>query len=464
MNLFIPGSKEVRAKVNTWDTEDYYENVIAVMEEARKRGLIIDMTDGSGWPPGGPHLSIEDGFLNLQYGQLDIEGGTNISVPIPIVKNAIAGPSRLETVLAIKKSSEKSANPGSIPLDAASTVVITNFIKNDSLFWPAPAGSWKIIAFWSKPSGANGMTASPTQGPVVNHFDSSKVIKNYDHLFGERTHLQPYFGNPMRAIFNDSYEFRVDRFYSYDFISYFKAKRGYDITPWLPAEMQKGYNYASYMRPDAQPDFSFSTEDWRLKYDYDLTLSELLGERFFNTSRNWMEPKGLLHRTQAYGLNMDMIAQAGLASIPETESMLGPEANLKIMTSGGHLYNRPIESAESVVFKDRVYTTTPQKIKLAVDKLFAAGVNQIVYHGIPYRYTPEELGPEGWYPFSSPNAGGVNFSSNLGEGDLFWKNQKEVNEYITRTQYALRSGKPHADVLIYFPFMDVDGIPTIRRK
>jgi hypothetical protein len=278
-------------------------------------------------------------------------------------------------------------------------------------------------------------------------------------LFGERTGLQPYFGNPMRAVFSDSYEFSVNRHYSPDFLSYFKKKRGYDITPYLPANMQKGYNFVSYMRPNAKPDFSFSSEDWRLKYDYDRTLSELLAEHFFKTSKTWAEKRGLLLRTQAYGLNMDMIAMAGSASIPETESMLGPEAVLKIMSSGALLYNRPIVTAESVVFLNRAYTTTPQKIKIAVDKLFAAGVNQIIYHGVPYRLLSEKLGPEGWTPFSSPLLTMVNFSSQLGEGSSFWKDQKEVNEYISRVQYALRSGKPHADVLLYFPFMDVEGIP-----
>ena len=153
-------------------------------------------------------------------------------------------------------------------------------VKGDSLHWNSPAGDWKVIAFWSKPQGQKTMTASPQQGPVVNHFDSTKVLKNYNHLFGERTGLQPYFGNPMRAVFDDSYEFVVDRHFSLDFISYFKAHRGYDITPWLPAEMQRGYNYVSYRRPKSSPDFSFSSQDWRLRYDYDLTLSEIFGEQF----------------------------------------------------------------------------------------------------------------------------------------------------------------------------------------
>ncbi len=458
--IYLPGTKEDRERAVTWDTPEYYENLRMVMDEARKHGLTVDMTDGSGWPPGGPHVKVDEGFWTLAFSSLDVKGGENIGVKLPAVANRTGIPSRLVTVIAAKTLPKDTADKKkTVPLDASSTTVLTAFVKNDTLHWKAPAGAWKVIAFWNKPSGSRGMTATPLPGYVVDHFDSTKVLKNYTHLFGERTGLQPYFGNPMRAIFNDSYEFQVDRFYSEDFLSYFKRKRGYDITPFLPAQMQNKYNYASYMRPDASPDFSFSTEDWRLRYDYDITLSELLGEHFFKTSKQFMEPKGLLHRTQAYGLNMDMIKQAGLASIPETENMVGPEANLKVMTSGGHLYNRPVISAESVVFKDRAYTTTPQKIKLAVDKLFAAGVNQIIYHGVPYRYTPAELGPEGWYPFSTPVYAGVNFSSHLGEGNIFWKYQKDVNEYVNRTQYALRAGKPHADVLLYFPFLDVDGMP-----
>ena len=460
LNLFVPGTKEARAKVLTWDTPEYYANLIAVMKEARKRGLTVDMTDGSGWPPGGSFLSADDGMITLESASVDLPAGGDKAVALPAITNTSGSPSRLVAVLVAKTLPKKAEDKTStILLDQSSTIVVTQYVRNDSLHWTAPSGNWKLIAFWSKPASQKTMTASPTQGPVMNHFDSTKVFKNYKHLFGERTGLAPYFGNPMRSVFNDSYEFAVDRHYSYGFIEYFKKHRGYDITPWLPAETQRGYNYVSYMKPKTDADFTFSDQDWRLKYDYDLTISELLGEQFIKASRDWLEPQGLLHRTQAYGLNLDMIAEAGLASIPETETMNGPEANVKIMTSGGHLYNKPIISAESVVYITRAYTTTPQKIKIAVDKLFAEGVNQVIYHGIPYRYRPTELGPEGWYPWSTPSTGAVNFSSNLGEGDIFWKDQKDVNEYINRTQYALRSGKAHGDVLIYFPFMDLDGMP-----
>ena len=458
LSLFVPvTTPEARLKVLSWDTPEYYDNVKTALEEAKKRGIIIDMTNGSGWPPGGPYLSPEDGFINLLFASKDIKGGEK-TIPIPKISNNTGVASKLEAVLATKVIPKNPDDKSkTILLDPSSTLILTGFVKNDTLNWTAPSGDWKIIAFWSKPNSLSGsMTATEKQGPVMNHFDSLKVIKNYTHLFGSRTGLQQYFGNPLRAVFNDSYEFAVDRHFSNDFFAYFKEKRGYDITPWLPANMQKGYNYASWKNPNAPPDFSYGNEDWRLRYDYDMTLSELFGEHFIRESSSWMEKQGLLNRTQVYGLNMDLIGNAGLASIPETETMVGPEAILKVMAAGAHLYNRPILSAESIVFSGRAYMTTPQKIRMVADKLFAAGVNQIVYHGIPYRYLTEDTKPIGWYPFGSAIA---NFSSNLGESNIFWKYQKEVNEYITRTQYALRSGKPHSDVLIYFPFMNVEGMP-----
>ena len=468
MNLAIPPlSDSERKKITSWDTPDYYENLRAVMEEARKRGLIVDMTNGSGWPPASPNLTPEDGFISLEFSDTTVNGGKALSFMLPLLpasKNRTTVPPRLQAVVIANMLPEAGGENKTIRLDAASSKDITSYAHNGTLNYSFPEGTWKVIAFWAVASGGQtNIAAAPKPMTIVDHLDSQKVLKLYNYLFGERTGLQPYFGNPMRAVFSDSYEFTVNRHYTLNFLSYFKKHRGYDITPYLPANMQKGYNYVAYMRPKAQPDFSFSNQDWRLRYDYDITISDLLADNFFKTSRNWAEKQGLLFRTQGYGMNMDMIAMAGLASIPETESMLGSEANLKVMTSGALLYNRPVVTAESVVFAGRAYTTTPQKIKLAVDKLFAAGVNQIIYHGVPYRYTPEKLGEEGWYPFSSAFLGGINFSSNLGEGNIFWKDQKEVNEYVTRVQSALRSGKPHADVLLYYPFLDV-GEGTLNNE
>ncbi|MES2794885.1 MAG: glycosyl hydrolase [Bacteroidota bacterium] len=458
--LGIPINAENRPKIMSWDTPEYYENVKAVMEEARKRGLIIDMTNGSGWPAGSSILEANDGFRNLKFDAITVEGGENIIVALPkvVAKN---GTSILQAVVASKVVGDKeNAKLKTVPLDINSTIILSDKVIGDSIKCSLPAGNWKIIAYYSLPSGEKPMASEPTQGYVVDHFDSTKVLKLYNHLFGERTGLKPYFGNPIRAIFNDSYEFKADRHYSADFIPWFKKHRGYDPTPYLAANMQRGYNVVEFMNPHAPKDFTFNENiDAKIRYDYDLTLSELIGEHFLKTSKNFMEKQGLLHRTQAYGLSMDMMAIAGQASIPEMESMLASEGNMKIVSSGAHLYNRPIVSAESVVFVGRAYMTAPQKTKITVDKLFAAGANQIIFHGIPYNYFPKDFAKEGWYPFSSAALGMVNFASHFGEQDIFWKYQKDINQYIQRTQYALRAGKPKTDVLIYFPYMKVEDMP-----
>jgi len=456
LTLSLSESLKTSQKVLSWDTPEYYENLKTVMEEAKKRGLIVDLTNGSGWPSGGPYLSTDEGILNLLFATKNIDGGHNVTMAVPVIDNIQGATMRLEAVLAVK-ALQSINNSKPILLDPSTTHILTGNVKKDTLYWTAPPGNWKIIAFWSRPNKLEGsMVAAPKQGPVINHFDSIIVAKSYEYLFGLRTGLQSYYGNPMRSIFTDSYEFSVDRHYSHDFLAFFKYHRGYDVSPWLPVNMQTAYNYALWKNTDSSPEFSFGSEDWRIKYDYDLTISELFQKHYIEAGSNWAEKRGMLFRTQAYGLKLDMIANAGHASIPETESMLDAEAMIKVMASGAHLYNRPILSSESVVFAKRAYMTTPQKTRLAVDKLFAAGVNQIIFHGIPYHYITNETMPTGWNPFCSP---GINFSSDFGEGNIFWKYQKDINKYLGRTQYALRSGKPHADVLIYFPFMEVGGMP-----
>lgn len=454
IQILTPSLPSTLAKVRAtrgWDTPEYYHHVRSVLGEAKRKGLIIDMTNGSGWPPGGSYIEPKDGILTLVQANIDIKGGAEVSVKIPEATNPTGVTPKLIAVLAsriVHNKEQISSNP--IALEPLSTIVLTDRVKNDSLIWRFPAGDWKLIAFWSRPQSHMGtMVAAPKQGPVMNHFDSIKVFENYEYLFGERTGLPQYYGNPLRAVFNDSYEFEVDRFFSSDFVEYFKERRGYDIIPWLPVNMQEKRNYASYKNPNSPPDFYYSSQDWRLRYDYDQTVGELFGEHFIRASSNWLEKRGMLHRNQGYGIPLDVIAGAGLASIPECEG--DSELELKTISSGAHLYNRPIMSAEVGTIKSRAYMTTPQKLKLIVDKFFLAGINQIVYHGIPYRYINDETTEVGWHPF---NLGFIDFASHLGESTQFWKYQKDINKYVTRMQYVLRSGKPHTDVLIYYPCIE----------
>ena len=49
---------------------------------------------------------------------------------------------------------------------------------------------------------------------------------------------------------------------------------------------------------------------------------------------------------------------------------------------------------------------------------------------------------------------GVNFSSDLYEENVFWNELADVNQYVQRAQYLMRSGKAEADILVYYPFLE----------
>jgi hypothetical protein len=114
------------------------------------------------------------------------------------------------------------------------------------------------------------------------------------------------------------------------------------------------------------------------------------------------------------------------------------------------LYNKPLVSAESGVHINRALMVTPQKLRSIADKLLSSGINQIIWHGSPYKY---DVAGNPWQPFYNSTIG-VNFSSDLSEANVFWDELADVNQYVQRAQYLMRSGKAEADILVYYPFLE----------
>lgn len=456
MSLVMPCKGKGRAdRIMGFDTPDYYQHLSAVMDAAQQNGLIVDLTDGSGWPAGGAHISEQENNQTLEVGIADLKPSHYIPVDIPHAQRGDRPSAKLVAVLVAKMTGTEGTT---LLLDKNSVRDITASVKDGKVAVPVKSNDYKLIAFWQVADMERPMLmASRDAGFAMNHFDSTVVAKNYDHFLGSRTGLGKYIGHPLRALFNDSYEFRADRHFSDDFIATFKKRRGYDPTPYLPANIWYGYNnmYDRMAHPGQQPSFAFDDNDWRLRYDYDLTLSDLLRQHFLKSSKHWLERQGMLHRTQTYGLNMDIMGAAGDASIPEMETMIfskACEGGMKMISSGAHLYNRPIVSCETAVYFGRAFLTTPQKLKMTVDKVLTSGVNQIVWHGTPYSYFPDGYPKEGWYPFFN-SALGVNFSTFFSEKNPFWPEFRDINIYAQRAQYLMRCGKSQADVLIYYPFL-----------
>jgi hypothetical protein len=488
MGLDPGADNEEMKRRMSFDSPSFYSRLSTVMEAAGDKGIGIDLNLGSGWPSGGQHIGPDQNLKTLLFSEQKVRGGRGINVKLKDPKKPIfyyianivgsilnikvskwhGDDAKIFAVVAAKiTGGKRSLNPitysDTIELDPESVVVLTDKVDaKRRLKWQATPGKWMIITIYIAPNGEfPTLAAQDPAGYVVDHFDREASLYHFDHLLGERTGLAKYYGAPFRAFFNDSFEFKAERHVSEDFLAEFEKRRGYDLTPFLPVVLIPGADNFFYemIAGNRQPEYKMTDMDRRVRYDYQLTMSDLFIERYLDTAREWAGKHGINSRAQCYGMDIDVIRAAGHAHIPETEQLYagGSEMFLKIASSGAHLYNRPVVTSESMVWSGRDYMTTPLKIKAAADKLFTSGINQIIYHGYTYKKDDPEYGETGWYPWSSPfSAPGV-FSSNLSEINPYFKYMKDLNLYIARCQYLLRQGKPDYDLIVYYPWL---GLPS----
>ncbi len=465
--------KERAARSHRFMQPYYYEMVKAVLDEASKRGMIMDLTISSSWPAGGTHISPEDSMKVLMVGEQTIEGPLEYSDKIPeyirppkmglgIIEDIDEG-IKLEAVVAFKPE-----KPGKIAfskfkttyIDKDSIIDLTDKVNDDLyLNWNIPEGIWQILSFYSGPSGVHPLVDSrsePEKGSLVlDHLSSKAIKKHLDLHLGEgKKYFENHFGTTLRAIFTDSLELASSWLWTEDLLNKFEKRRGYNLRPFLPIcfAPYRDNKYLHAFFGGNMPLFDFQgTIGEKIRYDYEKTISDLFSEEFVKTMTIWDENNKLKNRIQAYGIRADTLKTYGIAHIPETENLYagGGIDFLKFAGSAAILYNKPIVTAESIVWNQRDYMTTPLKWKVAADRLFISGINQMIYHGFPYQN--KQFPYPGFCGFSTPYLPQIaNFSSNFSRMNPFWDFFPIMNKYITRCQYVLQHGKPVSNIAIYY--------------
>ncbi len=473
----------------SYGTPAFYSHLAAVADAALAKGVAIDLTLGSGWPVGGDHVTPGKSLQTMLWSENAVTGPAAVALDLShpdkpifylvaqILQLAGEPEARWEGDLAQRiavlagrvTGGGRSSNPldlaDAIEIDPTSLVDLTAKVGTDGmLHWQAPEGRWQVMAFFTAPDGEYPLlNAEPEPGFVVDHLDAPTVRAEAELRFGAATGLTLGTASPFRALFDDSLELKAERHVTHDFLAEFQRRRGYDPRPWLPAVVVPGAdNYVFEAAAiQAGPPFVFGPDDARVRYDWSKTVSDLFVDRWYGTLRDWSHEHGLALRAQPYGAAFDVLRAEGTADVPETEQLYagGAQMSLAMAASAAALYGRNLVSAETMPWASRDAMTTPAKMKLAADKLFAAGINEVVFHGFPYRKDGShgEYGETGWNPFSSPWSGLLTFASQVGEKDPFWPDQPALDRYLARCQYALRQGAPDIDVLVYYPWL---GFPS----
>ncbi|MDB5208693.1 MAG: glycoside hydrolase family 2 protein, partial [Flavisolibacter sp.] len=189
--------------------------------------------------------------------------------------------------------------------------------------------------------------------------------------------------------------------------------------------------------------FGKSTTDLnsRVLYDYRSVIDELLLEHFTEAWHTWGKTKGGMVRNQSHGSPANTLDLYGAVDIPETEGT--DILRFKFASSAANVMGKPLASSESATWLDEHFLSSWRDVKKAIDLYFLGGVNHIFYHGT--EYSPKDAPWPGWLFYAA-----VHFQPTNPQ----WKDFKTLNDYITKVQSFLQSGKPDNDVLLYYPIID----------
>jgi hypothetical protein len=466
----------VEARVDSVFSPEWFGHVKHAIEEGRRLGMMVDLTLGSGWPFGGPHIPPELGAKKLDMEMAPLTGPSDFQSEIPWVPHQAPlqtwGQSqppdpklyKLVAVEAIRWTPPVYAEPQSSAgradrtitrsgqLDLQSTVILTSQVKPDNtLQWKVPDGNWLLFSLIQVPT-AQQVTGGAEAGTqyVLDHLSKAALQKHIDAI-GEagKKYYGDQYGKGLRAIFCDSLEVVGDNaFWSDDFLAEFQKLRGYDLTPYLPLfKLPRSSNAAP--EATALPLYDAPEVGERIRHDYWETVADVMTANFYQPMIDWARQNHLQARIQAHGSPTNILKIYGHSDIPETEDLYdyGNYDFLKFASSGAHLYGRNITSSESFVWGDHDYETTPEKIKIYADELLTAGVNEIIYHGFPYEYMDR---PEpGWHPFSSIYHPNRTFSTHMNSHNPFWEYLRPINDYMARIQYISQNSHFVAPVALY---------------
>jgi hypothetical protein len=394
-------------------SDEYLDALRFVSTKARELGMRMDLTLGSGWPFGGPQVSVDQASGMLRSDRVKIDSNSR-RVPVPYIG---AGEKLLAVFL---------VRPRGETIDPDSIREITD-IKEDVVQLPAGLdGPLELIFFIASRTGM--MVKRPAiggEGFVLDHLSRS-ATDSYLNKVGDRL-MQAFDSNPPYAIFCDSLEV-YNQDWTSDFLEEFKTRRGYDLKPYLPA-------LVSNIGPKTEP----------IRHDWGKTLTDLLNERFLTPLHQWSQRNHTRLRMQDYGIPAAALSSNAYVDLPEGE---GPQWKVlrasRWASSASHLYGRTVTSSETWTWlHSPVFRATPLDMKAEADLHFLEGINQLIGHGWPY--TPESIEYPGWRFYAA---------AVFDEKNPWWIAMPDIALYLQRLSFLLRQGQPANDVALYLPNSD----------
>ncbi len=407
-------------------------------------GLICRSRLGSGWNAGGPWVRPETSSQVLSWAESEpIRGPSVYRGRIPI------SPQRQPTLDALRSDEafvlavRPHGDEGPRVLDLTATVT-----DDRTIDWSVPQGSWTLFSFFSAPSGAEVMSASPSGGGL-----------HHDHLSPEGTDLQlRMVAEPMLARLGTFQNTAFDGFncdswelgkptWTPGFRRAFRSRRGYDPVPHLPTLVlvEDDRFHAARMAP------ALNETERRFLHDLRTTVSELIIETHYERVTRWCHEHGVAFEAESgggpsHGLPKDLLQALGAVDVPMGEFWMGGRSYVKIASSAAHAYGKRLVGLESFTETANHFAISPARMKARADEAFLLGGNYLTM--AVSEYSPREAGRPGWVHNAGPH---LNFSQ------TWWPMARPFFDYLARCSFLLQSGENVAHAAVYYTFRTAEG-------
>ena len=458
--ISFPGRPEdaVGRKSLVWLSDEWIDMLGVAFDEAKKLGMTCDLIVGSGWPFGAESLPREERASVVRTLCDKATGGAMYDKSLFHIfkeldpKSSIPNPSRTPELMQVLLVPD--------PInDLSEARDVTDKVKNGVLRIKIPAGKWQVYYMVKYNSFASVINGAPgAAGPILDHMNAEAVRKYLDRMSDRIEAKLGPLSKHLRAFFVDSMELEGANWTS-DFADEFKARRGYEILPWLPFTMFKlrrlgeveDFNYGCAKGE------KFQNQVNRARYDFELTKAELLEERFFKVYEQWAREHGVKSRAQGYGCGFFIEETSMGLDIPEGESwttnwlrhVVGEEMGDedyrrgrgytmidKYVSSAAHLTGKRLVSCEEMTNTYNVFSTSLEYLKVGSDMSCISGITHSVWHG--FNYSPRDAKFPGW----------VQYGSYYNEKNTWWPYWKLLNDYRARLGSLVRNADMYTDIAI----------------
>jgi len=327
------------------------------------------------------------------------------------------------------ESSPTPALPASATIARDGIVDLTSRMTPDgTLDWDVPAGRWTILRMGRSLTGAKNRPAVPAASGYEVDKLSRTHVQAYlrDYTTPIASALGPLYGKSLSHVLLDSWEAGIQN-WTDSMVAQFRARRGYDPTPYLPALAGRVVESADVSD--------------RFLWDFRRTLVDMFAENHYGTAAEFFREQGLGTYSEASGVSLEPLEDALLdkkqVDIPMGEFWFRPlhpwamyYADVRGAASASHVYGKPLVAAES--WTGGGYES-PYSLKRIGDYWLAQGINRLIFHTSAHQ--PLDTKP-----------GNTMVGTHINRNITWAEQAAPFMTYLARSSYLLQQGRFVADL------------------